>query len=479
MTIRIPLLAWLIALGAAPPVQADGTTRARGDLAIRARAILRTYCHSCHGGETTRGRLDVLDFKSLTRADVPVPFLEPGSKTSQILELIEDGSMPPGGRKRPSPDELKVLRNWAETEKAPQFPKTFDENWVKDRVHADLQQLPPEERKGARYVSFAHLLRDDSPLLDLTQYERKLKEALFTASEGKIKTWVYVDETATIFRLDIRPARWDDRNLFWDVSRNGPGTVADLTPFDLLLLEYSFASSARTDPPTPGGPKPTYLSTLRRISFLRGDWLAEALLDGEKLTPLADDLKALTQLSLAPEKYKSGPAFRPFTRTTPLKPDTPPLGSWMYADLGPSPLLTMKVKVIIPSGGMEIETVKKDGVFSLLVTPLREAHLDLIQIDPVGAVTLRPLSASSQKIDANKTVKLAPDGGGGFTFLELPTGVTSATGYMILYGSTQRTAVPTLVKSKHPDNPIWRVFPTDPDAATTTMRVVLPLKVTQ
>ena len=61
---------------AAPPAL---TPREKGDLAIQTRAVLRTYCHECHGGKANRGRVGVLDHPKLVAAGPhPVPFVKPG-----------------------------------------------------------------------------------------------------------------------------------------------------------------------------------------------------------------------------------------------------------------------------------------------------------------------------------------------------------------------------------------------------------------
>src|SRR5262245_59949028 len=75
---------------------------AKSDLTIQARAVLRKYCADCHHPDAGHfGEISVLDRAGLERAGRP--FLLPGKPTaSQILQLIDGGSMPPGNRDKPN-----------------------------------------------------------------------------------------------------------------------------------------------------------------------------------------------------------------------------------------------------------------------------------------------------------------------------------------------------------------------------------------
>src|SRR5690242_7639859 len=104
---RLTLLIGIVVVAGPGVVRADEpaklTRRERGDLAIQARAILQHYCRDCHGENPIRDSVSVLDHRALTAKGPPIPFVnldEPRGR-SQVIEFIEDGSMPPGGRDRP------------------------------------------------------------------------------------------------------------------------------------------------------------------------------------------------------------------------------------------------------------------------------------------------------------------------------------------------------------------------------------------
>src|SRR5262245_43262009 len=113
----MPRLALLVVVlfTSAPARAADPPPahRVTGDLAIRARDILQKHCAECHTGsrEPGQSKLKLLDYKQVTAKGAPVQFVVPGGR-SQILELVKDGSMPPGNRPPPTAEEIAVLEQW-------------------------------------------------------------------------------------------------------------------------------------------------------------------------------------------------------------------------------------------------------------------------------------------------------------------------------------------------------------------------------
>ena len=106
----------------------------------------------------------------------PVPFVSPGQdEASQIIQFIEDGSMPPGDRPRPTDEETGTLKEWIR-ETAPSYPRDFDDRTTLEAMLADLRQHA-EEAPHLRYFSLAHLIRDNEPLPDLKKVEFDLQRA--------------------------------------------------------------------------------------------------------------------------------------------------------------------------------------------------------------------------------------------------------------------------------------------------------------
>ncbi len=134
--------------------------REKGDLAIQARGILKKYCSECHSGEASqRGTILVLDHTKLVAAGPnKVPFVFPRNpNASQIVQFIEDGSMPPGFRPRPTDDEIATLKKWI-AESAPSYPKAFDNRNTLKVMLDDMDRQPAESIRYLRYLSLAHLV---------------------------------------------------------------------------------------------------------------------------------------------------------------------------------------------------------------------------------------------------------------------------------------------------------------------------------
>src|SRR5690349_19109017 len=90
----------LLALLLGPALAAGQDPYAARDLAVRARDVLERHCLTCHGDKPSRSAVKVLDHKAMTApagADRPVPFFSgKPADASLALDLIREGSMPPG-----------------------------------------------------------------------------------------------------------------------------------------------------------------------------------------------------------------------------------------------------------------------------------------------------------------------------------------------------------------------------------------------
>ena len=118
--ILIASAGWSAAAGDSMP------QREKGDLAIRSRAILNKYCGACHKEGSVRSSMSVLDHKQLVGNRIPPPFVSKTGARSQVLEFLDDGSMPPAGHLRPSDDEINVLKQWVAAKRRQLEP--FDED---------------------------------------------------------------------------------------------------------------------------------------------------------------------------------------------------------------------------------------------------------------------------------------------------------------------------------------------------------------
>jgi len=461
MTLTTTLL--LAATAAAP----DLSPRDRGDLAVRARDILRRHCADCHGDKPRRGDVSVLDHGKLTATAYPVPLVDPADPPrSLLLELLRDGSMPPGGRPRPTAAEVKTLADWVAAG-APGYPSRFDDRFAADAAFTDWQTQYSVDKPAMRYLSFAHLLRDGAPVPDLRAAEARLRAAL-QAGAGKEVPLVAADPAATVFRLDLRKAGWDKGDLFDRVEKGGVKNNAHpLTAFDVILLEYPFADATWTGDAGKNLPK---LAGVRKVPVVRADWLADTLAAG---TSLSDDVRALVALQ-APGDPPCGPRPGRFFHGPAAGR---PAEAWYAAD---------------PEGGgftAEVVTgdtfatpaaeVKAKQAHKLRVTSDRPLRLRALRVLADGHTTPQPLERDA--IPAGTTT-LGPRANVPFVAAVTGDG-DSERDYFVLFASEAEVPVPTILRSRHnplcedrTKHPLSRFLfePTDPsfDPSRLVRRVV-------
>jgi hypothetical protein len=484
----------VLLLAFAGPARADdlGRARERGNLAIEARAILRKYCADCHGENLTRTDLSVLDHKQLIARGHPVPFvnLDDPAGRSQVIEFLEDGSMPPGGRPRPTPKELDTLKKWVGA-KAPSYPKAFDDGTTLAVMLDDWSGQPAEVRPYLRYLS---LTKDGEPLPNLADLDGRLQKAILAASRKSISP-DSVDDTATLFRIDIRALGWAAPDLFVRVEQGQPrANVFPMVAFDLILLEYPHGF---TDPLN--GRLREFLGVtkqLRPVPFLRADWFADTL---APKTPLADDLASLVQLAEAWAKRKKddelmpcGPAARPFLGarpvTVPAKVEgrTPiaPLGAWYAGNVTPeADTFGLKVEVLRPAKGIGNQ-IECGDEFYLRVSAERDARIVLLNVLATGDVGVIPLGGGTRL----ETKKVRPIGSApGKPFVaggSILTGRDSEVEHWVLVASDADVPPPVVVRSRHDEQekcktdngrPVWRFVFDERFDATRAERKVVPI----
>jgi hypothetical protein len=430
----------IVALCGTSAAAAEPTPRQRGDLAIQSRAILRKYCRECHG--MAPRSFNSLDYSQLAEKNRPVPFVNLADPDrSQIIEFIEDGSMPPGGRARPSDGELAILKKWVAA-KAPRYPRSFDEAAVLEAIAADwpLQPTPA----NIRYISLADSIRDDREFASLEPAQLRLQKALDAATTRERAFALQpVDEAATVFRIDIEKLGWAAADLFHQVGPRGEdnGAVA-IVPFDLILLEnpFSVERDVRVDKFL-GGSK-----FARPAAFLRGDWLADVLAPG---SPLAADMKSLVELDAILKKNGEspcGPKVRAFEKPTGARAGSPktPLTAWYAAEgsgsLDPFELrFTWNAKT---SGAVAV-----DEPFRFDVKADRTVRFRLLNVLSNGS--LRDVKIGGNVAKKGTLVKLGPTPTTDFKIASILSGAASATEYFILIAAEDDVPAPVIVRSQH------------------------------
>jgi len=494
---RFALLLAIAALAASTARGADPkglTPREKGDLAIQARAVLKKYCSECHGEKPKRSQLSVSEYSQVVAEDVPVPFVAPGNPDgSQIVQFIEDGSMLFCNGDAPTEKELEALKAWIKTQ-APSYPKTFDERSTLAVMLDDFDRQDPKVAPFIRYLSVTHLVPDGGEPPNLVAVEKKLQDA-FLAASGKKITPVPVNDTATVYRFDIRDVGWDTRDLFDRMERRQPaGRHPTTIPFDLILLEYPHPFALAEDDPLAARLRKFFTAARqpRPVPFLRADWLGDVLAKGK---PLAADLNSLIQLSevLAKKGEACGPLGRPFANAQAVKSAFPPFSAIYSGDCSKEEA-PFKLEFDVVDENQKVKPNRKvvvDEPFKLRVLADREVSFILLNVLADGELRLQPV-AGGTKLKAGEPRFLHPENSESFSVSSILSGKDSATEYFILIASTGELPVPTLIRSRHADSfecrekghaPVWRfVFDhTGPGEAfdpSRAVRKVIPLTIT-
>jgi WD40 repeat protein/mono/diheme cytochrome c family protein len=200
------LLAW-VAVTPLPARAADGP-------AARARAVLETHCHRCHGqdGAVEGGMNYVLDLAKLVARKKVVPGKP---DLSPLLRRVVSGKMPPAGEQpRPSAADVAVLRQWVEAG-APDLrptgpPPLITEVAQGDLLLADLDRLDPRSRRFTRYFTLAPLANAGAGTDELRTYRNALAKLLNSLSwHPRISLPRAVDPAGLLLAIDLRDFQWD------------------------------------------------------------------------------------------------------------------------------------------------------------------------------------------------------------------------------------------------------------------------------
>lgn len=475
-TMRYRLLLTFSIFATPGAASAADSLRERGDLVLQARAILKKYCSECHGAKS--GSFDVLDYSQITEKR-PIPFVNLDKlERSQIIEFIEDGSMPPGGRARPSDGEIAVLKNWM-AEKAPRFFKKYDDPTVMQAVFDDWEKQ--KSPGNFRYISLAHRVDDGSEFKSLESEQLCLQTALAASTTPDHSVELKpVDEAATVFRIDIEKLGWTARDLFWEVGLKGEDTTIHerMIPYDLILLEnpYPLVPQVRFEKFL-GSPR-----HVRPAPFLRGDWLAEVLAPD---SPMAADMKSLVELDATLKKggeTPCGPKVRAFEKPKKVSPSgaVVPITSW-YGSERRDPFFKLDFKI----DGSESPSVVVNTALQLEVGSDRDVRFRLFNVLSDGAIRVQGVGIGGEVLNKGDKRELRTALGMPFKIAGIITGAESATEHFILLAAVDDVPMPTIVHSNHAtlgcksSGPVWRMLFDDKFDSSKAVRKIVTVHVTR
>jgi formylglycine-generating enzyme required for sulfatase activity len=266
-------LACGLALGLAQlaPARADDADKAA--LAEKAQVVFTTYCYKCHGltGRNEGGFNVVTDLKKLVETKRVIPGDPRKSKVFKRL-ISEDNPMPPEfddadaaanpkPLPRPGKEEIDVVRQWIEAgapgvaSSVAEKPREFlAESDILKAIAADLQSIDVRYRKQTRYFTITHLYNAGLNADELLTYRHGLSKLVNSLSWGRhIVVPRPIDSAETVFRIDLRDFKWDDK--VWQA----------------ILAEYPYGLALET-----AQAKEVYATTACELPYVRADWFVFA-----------------------------------------------------------------------------------------------------------------------------------------------------------------------------------------------------------
>jgi WD40 repeat protein/mono/diheme cytochrome c family protein len=191
---------------AAPPPPGSG-------LAVRAMAILRERCASCHGDyvQPKGGFGYVLDRdRLLARGQI----IAGRPAESPLYDRTARGEMPPG-KNKVAEEELHILAAWITAGAPGSIQPSFPHVDVARAVAADLARMEQSDRRFTRYLSIAHLADAGASPGELELARQAIAKLVNSLSwHPRLRAPQSVDPGRTVFRIDLRWYRWTARN--WD-----------------------------------------------------------------------------------------------------------------------------------------------------------------------------------------------------------------------------------------------------------------------
>jgi mono/diheme cytochrome c family protein len=431
---------------------------ANPDLTLRARAILHRYCGDCHKPDAPgQGEISVLDRTGLNRTDRP--FLLPGSAdASQLLQLMEDGSMPPGTHPRPSADERQAIRDWINAGAA-DYPRQFGESYALSSILADVRRVPPADQTKVRYFSLHHLVPDSDAAVTLEPQRLALRKAVVgLAKQAQLEG---VDPAQLVFRINLKTAGWDLEPFQRRQLVDGKATLepSHVNLFDLILIEYPLArldaSTAEFKQLAQLFLKPSGQAV--PITYLRGDWFAAEFSRSSVASEIRDTLE------LPEPARESVPSAKP-----PQPPANPagvpilPLDSVLQRNMAPDPPpFHVLFEAQDPKDRVPKTRFKVGERLGFYVRPSKQVWVEILWTDAAGKCQV-PNLGSNNLIDGNQDKFMAGRDGQGYRIAEGSSGKELIT----IFASEAEFPPGTLLKTKRPNERVIHPFYSLPGTET-------------
>jgi serine/threonine-protein kinase len=200
------------------------------DLPAKARAVLKQYCHRCHGVRFEVPGYNVLDRDSLVarRGEGENPYVNPGKPDESELwrRLGVDKDMPPSGPK-PGDEDRTLIRGWIAAG-AP-FPRDERRRRLSDAdvlrpIVEHLRRLDPADRPRWRYFTLATLHNNPKVTDDELRLARAGVSKLLNSLSGRRRIVVpeVLGPEQVVLAIDVTELGWDARDVWERILKAYP-----------------------------------------------------------------------------------------------------------------------------------------------------------------------------------------------------------------------------------------------------------------
>ena len=230
-------------------------------------AVLKKYCHRCHGVDRNgNAALDMDRRDSLLEKskDEDLPYITPGKPAESLIwqRVAEAKDMPPEDEPQPTAEEVATLERWIKADL--QFPARPKRDFVSLQnnlaaIDKHLDGVAAEDRRFQRYYTFSHLYNNHERVTEdaMRSYRAALSKVVNSLSwESTIVVPRPIDEAQTVFAIDLRDYGWDKANLWSEILKVYPyGLKFDGQPGEVGRLALNIYQKSGSDLP-----------------FVRADW---------------------------------------------------------------------------------------------------------------------------------------------------------------------------------------------------------------
>lgn len=212
----------------------------------RVEPIFAKNCYSCHGTNKQRGKLRLDSYKAILRGGKHGPVIKAGNTAgSELIHRInlpqtDDNAMPPSGKRRLTPDEIKTIEAWIKAGASEASPlnavQGASTNVAAAPKEIELPEYDPSIADKARSSHAADVAALQKRYPDLLQYESRTSAML--SLNASLAGEKFGDSDLASFKLVLEQIRTADFSGT-SISDHSSDLIASMKNLRLLRLSHT------------------------------------------------------------------------------------------------------------------------------------------------------------------------------------------------------------------------------------------------